>query len=132
MTTFTTKNDLRNWVDTMTSDWLNRPEGMVEKIATKIQNDSDRPNWGWEDWTEYLDGVDLTALCTFTATFRLGQDSGVQGPSKTVEVESEQHAKELAVEWSLGQLGHPWDAVTIEIPELDSTIEIRDGATVKE
>ncbi len=61
---------------------------------------------------------------TFTATFRLMQESGVQGPQRTVEVESTQHAKELAVAWSEGQIGHPWDCCTIEIPELDYHCEI--------
>jgi hypothetical protein len=59
-----------------------------------------------------------------TATFRLMQTDGVQGPSKTVEVESELHAKELAVAWSMGQLGHPWDVCTVEIPEIDYIAEI--------
>lgn len=59
------------------------------------------------------------------ATFRLMQDSGVSGPKKIVDVESEQHAKELAFEWSIAQIGHPWDCCTIEIPDLDYTCEMR-------
>lgn len=59
------------------------------------------------------------------ATFRLMQESGVQGPQRTVEVESALHAKELAVAWSEGELGHPWDVCTIEIPELDYVAEVR-------
>jgi hypothetical protein len=59
------------------------------------------------------------------ATFRLMQESGVQGPSTTVEVESPQHAKELAADWSEGQIGHPWDCCTIEIPEIDYVGEIK-------
>ena len=55
----------------------------------------------------------------YEATFRLMQESGIQGPSKAVEVESAQHAKELAFAWSEGQIGHPWDECTIEIPDLD-------------
>lgn len=63
---------------------------------------------------------------TYTATFRLMQDGGVAGPVKTVQVESIQHAKELAFAWSEGQLGHPWDHCTIEIPELDYVGEMSD------
>jgi hypothetical protein len=59
------------------------------------------------------------------ATFRLMNESGVQGTQATVEVESELHAKELAVAWSEGELGHPWDVCTIEIPSLDYVAEIR-------
>lgn len=59
-----------------------------------------------------------------TATFRLMQASGVTGPQKTVEVESIQHAKEEAVLWSEGELGHPWDTCTIEIPEIEYVAEI--------
>lgn len=66
----------------------------------------------------------MAAKETFTATFRLMQESGVQGPSRTCEVESAQHAKELAFAWSEGQIGHPWDCCTIEIPELDYTAEM--------
>jgi hypothetical protein len=61
---------------------------------------------------------------TYTATFRLMQESGVQGPLHTVEVESAQHAKELAAVWSEGQIGHHWDCCTIEIPELDYAVEM--------
>ena len=59
------------------------------------------------------------------ATFRLMQDSGVQGPQRTVEVEDSHHADELAVAWSLSQLGHPWDVLTVEVPDLEYSAEIR-------
>lgn len=58
------------------------------------------------------------------ATFRLMQESGVQGPKTTREVDDEQHAKELAVAWSEGEIGHPWDVCTVEIPEIDYAAEI--------
>ena len=59
------------------------------------------------------------------ATFRLMQENGVTGPLRTVNVEDAQHAKELAVAWSEGELGHPWDVLTVEIPEIDYAAEIR-------
>lgn len=60
------------------------------------------------------------------ATFRLMQESGVVGPQRTVEVEDELDAKEKAVAWSEGELGHPWDLCTVSIPEMDDyTAEIR-------
>ena len=61
---------------------------------------------------------------TMTAIFRLFQANGVQGPSEWVEVESERHARELAVAWSEGEIGHPWDHCTVEIPEIDYTADI--------
>ena len=63
---------------------------------------------------------------TYTVTFRLMQEAGVQGPTRTMQVESEQHAMEEAVAWSMRQLGHPWDVCTVEIPELDYIAEIRE------
>lgn len=63
------------------------------------------------------------------ATFRLMQESGVSGPSTTVELQEgdgPQAAKELAVAWSQGQTGHPWDVLTVEIPELEYSAEITD------
>lgn len=67
-----------------------------------------------------------TTKGTYTATFRLMQESGVSGPKHTAEVESVQHAKELAFAWSEAQIGHPWDCCTIEIPELDYVGEMRE------
>lgn len=63
---------------------------------------------------------------TYTATFRLMQESGVQGPRRVVEVEDIRHAKELAFAWSEGQIGQPWDCCTIEIPELDYVADMRE------
>lgn len=63
-------------------------------------------------------------LPTHTATFRLMQESGTTGPTKTVQVVSVQHAKELAFSWSEGQLGHPWDLCTISIPDLETELEM--------
>ena len=61
---------------------------------------------------------------TYSATLRLMQQDGVTGPSTTVQVESVRHAKEIAFEWSMGELGNPLDLVTIHIPELDTMIEM--------
>lgn len=63
-------------------------------------------------------------MTTYSATLRLMQQDGVTGPSTTVQVESVLHAKEMAVAWSMGELGNPWDLVTISIPELDTMIEM--------
>ena len=71
-----------------------------------------------------VDGEGNPIAETFTATFRLMQADGVQGPKHECQVESEQHAKELAAVWSEGQIGHPWDVCTIEIPELDVCVEL--------
>jgi hypothetical protein len=58
------------------------------------------------------------------ATFRLMQESGVTGPKKVVMVDSIHHAMELAFAWSQGELGHPWDVCTVEIPDLDYVGEL--------
>jgi hypothetical protein len=56
MKVFTTRNDLRNWVESaMGSDGS---DVLVEAVTGYIQRQTDRPNWG-EDWSEYLEGVDL-------------------------------------------------------------------------
>jgi hypothetical protein len=60
------------------------------------------------------------------ATFRLGQDNGVSGPHATREVEDVVHAKESAVAWAMGQTGHPWDCLTVSIPEIEYEAEIRE------
>ena len=70
--------------------------------------------------------MNATEKETYTATFRLMQSNGVQGPRRTVEVESIQHANELAAAWSEGEPGHPWDVCQIEIPELDYAAEINE------
>ena len=62
MTTFTTKRDLRNWVDIATSGWGERGDTDVDTITDRIQADPKRPNWGTDDWTDYLTTLDLTAL----------------------------------------------------------------------
>lgn len=59
------------------------------------------------------------------AKLLMTQDSGATGPSKTVEIDDLQHAKEVAFEWSRAQLGHPWDCCLIEIPDMDCSIEMR-------
>lgn len=66
----------------------------------------------------------------YDATFRLMQDSGVPGPTKTTKVESVHHAEELAFAWSEGELGHPWDVCVVEIPELDAVVEMRQPSTI--
>ncbi len=53
-----------------------------------------------------------------TVTFRLMQADGIQGPQKTIELENpDPHPNALrllAREWAKGQIGHPWDTLTIE------------------
>ena len=51
----TSKTDLRNWVDTATSDWMERTEKDVADITGAIQG-MDHPRWG-SDWTEFLDSL---------------------------------------------------------------------------
>jgi hypothetical protein len=50
--TMTTIDDLRNWVDGATSDWMNREDDDVDRITAVIR-DSDCPRWG-ADWSDYL------------------------------------------------------------------------------
>jgi hypothetical protein len=60
-------------------------------------------------------------------TFRLMQESGVQGPQATIEANPDQ-VEQAAREWAAGQTGHPWDALTIE-SEDGECIEV-ESATV--
>lgn len=59
----TTKRDLRNWVDDVTSGWGERTDADVDAITDAIQAD-DHPAWG-VDWSDYLDS--LPELTTFLA-----------------------------------------------------------------
>lgn len=46
-------------------------------------------------------------------TFRLMQASGVPGPSTTVETDDASALPGIARRWAAGQIGHPWDTLTI-------------------
>lgn len=59
-----------------------------------------------------------------TTTFRLMQESGVTGPTATVEVESIDAAREQARAWAAGQTGHPWDVLTVSCDDLDLCDEV--------
>jgi hypothetical protein len=59
--TMTTNRDLRNWVDDVTSGWVERTDADVDAITDTIQA-MDHPRWG-ADWSEWLDGLpELTEL----------------------------------------------------------------------
>lgn len=48
-------------------------------------------------------------------TFRLMQEGGVSGPVETVEVpEDRAGIDNAATAWAGGQIGHPWDILTVE------------------
>lgn len=50
--TMTTRNDLRNWVDSVTTNWDGRTDADVDAITDTIQADN-HPAWG-TDWSEFL------------------------------------------------------------------------------
>lgn len=52
----TTVNDLRNWVDSVTSNWDVRTDADVDAIADAIRNMDDAPRYG-TDWREFLTRV---------------------------------------------------------------------------
>lgn len=59
--TITTRNDLRAWVDDMTTGWWDRDAEAVDAITSRIQA-MDHPQWG-TDWSEFLFALpDLTEL----------------------------------------------------------------------
>lgn len=60
--TMTTVNDLRNWVDSVTTNWDNRTDEDVGHIVDEIRNMDGRPAWG-ADWIGFLDRLpELTEL----------------------------------------------------------------------
>jgi hypothetical protein len=61
-TRFTTVNDLRNWVGA--SMGPDATDDQVVAVTKWIQNDTNRPDWGLADWSEYLDGLDLCHILT--------------------------------------------------------------------
>jgi hypothetical protein len=71
------------------------------------------------------------------AVCQLYQDGGVSGPSGTISTTPEK-AVEDAIEWSEGQIGHPWDGILVNVYEDEDEgrcnpiethqIEMRDGA----
>ncbi len=57
----TTRRDLRNWVDSATSNWDSRTDADIEAVTNAIQA-MNHPQWG-TDWSEFLDSLpDLVAL----------------------------------------------------------------------
>lgn len=64
-------------------------------------------------------------------TFRLMQDSGAQGPQKTIELENpDPHPnalRRLARAWAAGETGHPWDRLTVEY-ELENVLHCIEAA----
>lgn len=60
--TITTRRDLRNWVDTSTTNWDDRTDEQVDQITDSIRG-MDHPAWG-TDWTEFLSELpdDLTEM----------------------------------------------------------------------
>lgn len=56
----TTNRDLRNWVDDMTNNYLQRTDGDVDTITNGIQDD-DHPAWG-TDWSDYLETLELDSF----------------------------------------------------------------------
>ena len=62
MTCFTTRSDLRNWVDTATADWLVRSDADVEAITDAIRDTAGCPLYGLADWSEFLESLDLVGL----------------------------------------------------------------------
>ena len=55
MKRMTTMNDLRNWVDSATSNWESRTDADIDAIARAIQA-TDHPAWG-RDWSEFLESL---------------------------------------------------------------------------
>jgi hypothetical protein len=60
--TMTTRRDLRNWVDSATTNWDVRSDADVDAMTDWIQRD-DHPAWG-SDWTAYLEELDLVRIIT--------------------------------------------------------------------
>lgn len=60
-TVLTSRTDLRNWIDTALG--ADGDEAMVAAVTEYVQNRPDRPNWG-ENWSEYLEGLDLWHIVT--------------------------------------------------------------------
>jgi hypothetical protein len=61
MKIITTKTELRNWVDSATTNWDGRSDEMLSDLVDALQA-SDHPAWG-TDWSEWLDALpDLTEL----------------------------------------------------------------------
>lgn len=52
----TTVADLRNWVDSVTSNWWERTDAQVAELVQVIRSLPDCPNWG-ADWSEFLDAL---------------------------------------------------------------------------
>jgi hypothetical protein len=69
MTKISSMDDLRNYVDAATTDWLGRTDQDVEAIVDAIQA-SDHPPWG-TDWSEFL--TELQERNAFT-DFAYGPD----------------------------------------------------------
>ena len=64
-------------------------------------------------------------------TFRLMQESGVQGPKHTITLENpDPHWRalsRLARDWAAGQTGHPWDVLTYELNDDGEAHEVSQG-----
>ncbi len=53
----TSVQDIRNWVDNATSDWLDRDDTEIEMIVAYLRSQDDCPAWG-TDWSSYLESKD--------------------------------------------------------------------------
>jgi hypothetical protein len=55
-----TRDDLRNWIDSRTDGWDVRSDADVEAMTEAVRA-MDHPRWGG-DWSDFLEDLDLLAL----------------------------------------------------------------------
>jgi hypothetical protein len=61
-TTITTRRDLRNWVDSATTNWEDRADADVDALVVAILGREDCPRYG-QSWTDFLESLpDLADL----------------------------------------------------------------------
>ena len=58
----TTRDDLRNYLDSATSGWYERTDAELEELTDAVQS-NEHPQWG-SDWTEFLESLDLEVLAS--------------------------------------------------------------------